>query len=495
MKTRSQRFILVSSIAALALSGCTVGPDFHQPASPTIERYLPEPLPAGTAPAIKHGGPPQHFVIGGAVNSRWWHLFGSAKLDALEEEALRHNADIAAAQAALRQAHEVWLAGRASMFPSVELAASGAGQKNSDVLASPLSSNAQTYSLFAGQFNISYILDVFGGQRRRIETLAAQAEAQRFQVDAAYLALTTNVASTVLQIASLNSQLKATEANVTAYRRLLTITQDMQRLGESSTGDVASAESALEQAQQTVPIIRKQIGQLHDLLAVYIGRETANLPQSQLDLADFQLPAELPVSLPADLVHQRPDVRAAEAALHAASAEVGVATAARLPSFQLTGALGGISTALRTLLSNGNTTWTVGSSATQAVFDAGALRHQQKAAEAALDQARAQYRSTVLVAFQNTADVLQAIMQDAETLDHAVRAADAAARSSLLAQAALAHGEVGALTALDAEIAARQAQLALVQARTARYTDTVGLFQALGGGWGNSGETIAGDGK
>jgi NodT family efflux transporter outer membrane factor (OMF) lipoprotein len=495
MKTRNQPFTLVSSIAALALSGCAVGPDFHQPQPPTIERYLSEPLPAGTASDIKQVGPPQRFVIGGAVNSRWWRLFGSAKLDALEEEALRHNADIAAAQAALRQAHEVWLAGRASMFPSVELAASGAGQKNSDVLASPLSSNAQTYSLFAGQFNISYMLDVFGGQRRRIETLAAQAEVQRFQVDAAYLALTTNVASTVLQIASLNSQLKATEANVAAYRRLLNITRDMQRLGESSTGDVASAESALEQAQQTVPIIRKQIGQLRDLLAVYIGRETANLPQSQLDLADFQLPAELPVSLPADLVDQRPDVRAAEAALHAASAEVGVATAARLPSFQLTGALGGISTALRTLLSNGNTTWAVGSSATQAVFDAGALRHQQKAAEAALDQARAQYRSTVLVAFQNTADVLQAIMQDAETLDHAVRAADAAARSSLLAQAALEHGEVGALTALNAEIAARQAQLALVQARTARYTDTVGLFQALGGGWGNSGETMAGDGK
>jgi NodT family efflux transporter outer membrane factor (OMF) lipoprotein len=419
-------------------------------------------------------------------------MFGSPKLDALEAEALSRNADIAAAKAALRQAQEMWLAGRASMFPAVQLAASGTRNKNSQTLASPLSSNAQSYSLYSGQFNISYVLDVFGGERRQVEALKAAADVQRFQVEAAYLALTTNVASTALQIASLNSQLAAAEANSAALLRSLDITRQMQRSGESSATDVAAAESALEVAEQAPPQLRKQIGELKDLVAVYLGRETANLPPCDFYLSDFQLPLNLPVSLPSELVRDRPDVRAAEANLHAASARVGVAMAARLPSFQLTGALGGTSTAVQTLLSNGNNFWSVGGSLAQTIFDAGALRHQQRAAEAALEQSQAQYRAAVLAAFQNTADVLQAIMQDAETLNHAARAKDAAARSAKLAQTQVEHGETSVLTALSAQAASSQAQLAFVQARSARYTDTVALFQALGGGWWSASEGIAG---
>ena len=491
MQTPGRSLALIAGLAVSALAGCAVGPDFHRPLAPTVDRYLSAPLAARTDPGL--GETPQQFVTGGAVDGRWWRMFGSPKLNALEDEALRRNADVAAAQAALRQAHEVLLAGRASMFPTVQLAVSGARVKNADVLASPLSSNAQTYSLYSGQFNIAYVLDVFGGERRRVETLAAQAEVQRFQVEATYLALTTNVASTALQIASLNSQLGAADANVAAYRRMLEITRRMQSLGEASTADVAAAESGLEQAQQASPALRKQIGQLDDLLAVYLGQETANLPGPQLELSDFQLPPQLPVSLPSDLVRHRPDVRLAEANLHAAYAQVGVATAARLPSFELTGSLGGASTALGTLVSNGNGLWSVGGSAAQTLFDAGALGHQQKAAEAALDQARAQYRGAVLAALQNTADVLQAVVQDADALEHAARAADAAARSSSLARAQFERGEVGALPALTAEAASRQAQLVLVQARAARYADTVALFQALGGGWWSGAEAAAGD--
>jgi NodT family efflux transporter outer membrane factor (OMF) lipoprotein len=477
----------------LCLNACTVGPDFRQPPAPAAERYTATPLPAKTVPGP--GETPQQFVVGGPVEAHWWQRFGSPQLDALEEEALKHNADIAVAQAALHQAQELWLAGRAAMFPSIQFAASGARVKNADILASPLASNAQTYSLFAGQFNITYVLDVFGGQRRQIEALAAESEVQTFELQAAYLALTTNVASTTLQIASLNSQLTAAEANAAAYRRMLDITRQMQRHGEASAGDVAVAENALEQAQQSLPALRKQIAQLNDLLAIYLGRESANLPPVQLDLSAFQLPPALPVSLPSDLVRQRPDVRASEAALHAASAQLGVATAARLPSFELTGALGGTSTALRTLLSNGNTFWSAGGSLAQTIFDAGALRHQQKAAAAALDQAGAQYRSTVLGAFQNTADVLHAVVEDADALDHAGRAAEAATRSFDLAQTEFQHGEVSALVALNAQTVAGQAQLGLLQARTARYADTVALYQALGGGWWSSGETGAGDRK
>ncbi len=482
MKTPARFFALIAGgAAASALAGCMVGPNYHQPPAPSVDHYLPNPLLAGTAPGP--GETPQQFIAGRAVDDHWWGLFGSAKLDALEDEALRRNPNLAAAQAALRQAHEVWLAGRASMFPTIQLAASAARSKNADTLASPLSSNAQTYSLYSGQFNISYVVDVFGGQRRQVESLAALADVQRFQAGAAWLALTTNVASTALQIAGLKPQLDAAEANVAAYRRMLEITHHMQALGEASNLDVAAAESALEGAEQAEPPLRKQIGQLTDVMAVYLGRESANLPALQLDLSDFRLPAQLPVSLPSELVRRRPDVLAAEAGVHAASAQVGVAAAARLPSFQLTGALGGTSTAIDTLVSNGNSLWSVGGSAAQTLFDAGARRHQQKAAEAALDQARAQYRGAVLAALQNTADVLQAIVEDARTLDHAARAADAAERSRTLSQTMFERGQVGALTALTGEAAWRQAQLVLVQARAARFADTVALYQALGGGW------------
>ena len=476
----------IGAAAAALLAGCAVGPDFQRPAAPTVDRYLPAPLPAKTAPA--RGEDLQGFAAGATVDGRWWTLFGSPALDALEDEALRRNADLAAARAALRQAHELYLAQRASRFPTVQLSTNAARTKNSDTLASPLSSNAQTYSLYAAQLDIAYVLDVFGGQRRQTETLAAQAEAQKFQVAAAYVALTSNVAGAVLQIAALKSQLATTTSVIAANRRMLEITRRRQSLGEASALDVAGAESALEQAEQPVPGLQKQLGQLNDLLAIYLGRPPAEAELLQLDLTAFRLPAELPVSLPSTLVRQRPDVRAAEANLHAASAQVGVAMAARLPSFTLDGSLGGNSTALSSLFSSANSLWSIGGSASQSVFDAGALRHQQRAAEAGLAQAQEQYRAAVLAALQNTADALQAIVFDAETLRHAALASDAASRSSSLSRAQFEHGEVDALTALNAEAAADQAQLALIQARAARYTDTVALLQALGGGWWNTAE-------
>ena len=473
-------------VAGAALTGCAaVGPNFQSPSAPAIDHYLPAPLPAETASAPGLAGAPQRFIGGKAVEAGWWKVFGSPTLDALEDEALKRNADLAAAQATLRQAHELLLAQRAARLPSIQVGASAARQKNPDTLASPLSSNANVFSLYSGQFDISYVLDVFGGQRRQTEALAAQAEFQRFQVEAAYLAVTTNVASTALQIAGLNAQLAASRDNVAAYTRMLEIARRMQALGETSAADVAAAESALEQAELAEPATRKQVGQLYDLLAVYLGRTPGEAATPKLDLSDLQLPRDLPVSLPSDLVRQRPDVRAAEANLHAASAQVGVAVAARLPSFALNGSLGGVSTALGALVSDGNTLWSFGGSAAHTLFDGGALAHQQKAAEAALDQAKEQYRAAVLAAFSNTADVLQAIVYDAETLKHTSQAADAAARSSSLAQAQFQEGETGALPALTAEATYRQAQLSLAQARTARYADTVALMQALGGGWSN----------
>ena len=425
----------------------------------------------------------QHFALGAAVAEHWWTFFGSARLDALEAEALKANSDLQSAQAALSQAHEVYLAQRAARFPTVELALNATRAKNSDTLASPLNSNAEVYSLYSAQLNVSYVLDVFGGVKRQTESVAAQAENQKFLTEGVYLTLTANVANAAIQLAGLDSQMDDTQRLVQADARALAITRRQRQLGEASTTDEASAESTLEQAEQLVPPLKKQIDQERDLLAALIGRPPSTAPSDRFVVSDFQLPSELPVSLPSDLVRQRPDVRAAEANVHVAAAQVGVAAAARLPSFTLAASPGGESTQVTTLFSNGNALWSIAAAASQTVFDAGALRHKQRAAEAALTQAEAQYRSAVLVALQNTADVLQAIVDDGDASTHAAAAEATAARSLRLVTEQYAQGQVGVLTVLTAETAECQARVALTQARSARYVDTVALYQALGGGW------------
>jgi NodT family efflux transporter outer membrane factor (OMF) lipoprotein len=475
---RSGRGLAGAALALLA--ACAVGPNFHRPAPPAATGYTPEALPTETT-----GPAPQRFLVGGPVAARWWTLFGSPDLDALEAEALSANPDLKSAEAALCQARELYLAQRATLWPSVDLAASATRAKNSGTIAPLLSNNSQSYTLYQGQLNLSYDPDLFGGLHRQVESVAAQADAQRYQTEAAYLTLTTNVAGAAVQLAALGAQLAATERVIAADRRLFDLTRQEQALGQASTADVAAAAATLEQAEQLAPPLRKQIDQQRDLLAVLVGRPGAEAPTQRLALAAFTLPRELPVSLPADLVRQRPDVLAAEAAVHVASAQVGVALAARLPDVTLTGSAGGASTAITSVLAPQNTLWTVAGNVAQTVFDAGALRHKQKAAEAALEQAKSQYRSAVLVALQNTADVLQGIVEDAETDRHAAAAQAAADRSLRLARQQLAAGEVGALPELNAEATYDQAEAATAQAHAARYADTVALFQALGGGWWN----------
>jgi NodT family efflux transporter outer membrane factor (OMF) lipoprotein len=478
---------MLAATAASGLDGCLVGPNFKTPSPPNVDRYTPTLLPAQTASAsradARDGGAAQRFERGAPVVSRWWTLFGSARLDAFEDEALRANADLASAQAALKQARELYLAQRAALFPTVEMGASAVRAHNSDTIAPPLANNAQNYGLYTAQLNIAYVPDVFGGVRRQIEATAAQADNQRFLTQAVYLTLTANVAGAVIQLASLDSQMDETLGVIEADRRTLEVTRRQQQMGEASTADVAAAQTTLEQARQLAPPLQKQIDQQRDMLATLLGRGPSLAPADRPTIGDLSLPVELPVSLPSDLVRQRPDVRAAEANLHSASALVGVATAARLPSFAISAAPGGASTRIDTLFSNGNAFWSVAGGAAETLFDAGALRHRQKAAQAAFEQSKAQYRAAVLTALQNTADVLQAIVDDAEALKHADAAAAAAARSLRLARNAFEHGQVGILPVLGAEAADRQARITLSQARGARYADTVALFQALGGGW------------
>jgi cobalt-zinc-cadmium resistance protein CzcA len=462
-------------LAGALLGGCAVGPNFQTPAPPVSDRYSAEP----PTPEI----PAQTVRLGAQAPSDWWRAFGSAELDALVEEALKANPDLKSADAALRQAQEQLAAERGALLPGASLSYQPQRAKTSaalsPVLQNPLS---PIYSLHTAELDVSYLLDVFGGTRRAVEAAGAQAEAQRFQYEAARQALIANVISGAVQEAALHRQLEAAEAEAFAAREILNFTRRQAELGGLGQADVAAQETTLAQAEQAVPPLRKALEQQRTALAVLLGREAGLKAFAGVDLDRLTLPQDLPVALPADLVRRRPDVRAAEANLHAASAEVGVAVAARLPNISLTAALGGASPALQTLFSQGNDFWTLTANAAQPIFQGGALLHRQKAAEAAFDQAKAQYRAAVLNALKNVADSLDALARDAETLSAAASADAAAQRSLDFSRRQLALGQIGALAERSAEQAAAQARSVHAAAEAARYADTAALFQATGGG-------------
>jgi NodT family efflux transporter outer membrane factor (OMF) lipoprotein len=474
MRTRPT---ILCSLLALSLSACVVGPNFQRPAPPKVTAFAPSPPAPASADA-------HQIVQGMDIPPRWWTLFGSPALDALVNQALANNPDVAAAEAALRQARELLYAQRAAYLPTVNASFQPLRARNSATIAPPLADNSSIYSLFTAQLAVSYTPDVFGGTRRAVEAAAAKAQAQAFQTEAAYLTLTSNVVQAALQESSLREQIAATHEIIAVETRLLEVMRRQHEAGQASGADVAAQETALAQAQQTLPPLEKQLAQQRDLMAMLGGRYAADGPSGTVEISQLSLPHEVPVGLPSGLVERRPDIRAAEANLHAASAQVGVAAAARLPSITLTANGGSAASSLAGLTSSPNLFWTLAGGVTQPIFDAGALRHQQRATEAAYAQTREQYRSTVLQAFQNVADALQALRIDDEALTAATAAERAGARSLQIAQKQVELGEVSAISVLNAEQAYRQASIALIQARTSRYTDTVALFQALGaGGW------------
>ena len=468
----------LSLVAASALAGCVVGPNFQRPAPPAVGSYAP-PAPAAPESAAADI---QRIVPGMDVPARWWTLFHSPALNALVDQALANNPDAAGAEAALRQARELLYAQRGAYLPTVSLDPNVTRARTSAVLAPIPSSNASLYTLYTAQVSVSYAPDVFGGVRRQVEAAAARAESQQFQTQAIYLTLTANVVQAALQEASLREQAAATTEIVAEERKLLDLLQQQHDAGQISGADVAAQQTALAQAEQSLPPLQKQLAQARDLLATLGGRFPADGPAGTIEIPALQLPLEVPVGLPSTLVERRPDIRAAEANLHAASAQVGVATAARLPNITLSANGGSMADTLSGLASGPNAFWTLAGGLTQPIFDGGALRHQQKAAEAAYDQARDQYRSTVLQAFQNVADTLQALQIDDGALRASQRAAAAADRNLAIARRQVQLGETSALSVLNAEQAFHQASIALIQAETARYTDTVALFQALGAG-------------
>jgi NodT family efflux transporter outer membrane factor (OMF) lipoprotein len=489
-RIRAAQGCLAAALLA-GVSACAVGPNFHRPALPEAADYGTAPSRGATVASPGTGGAAQTLTPGLDMPAEWWKLFQSEKLSALVNQALKGNPNLAAAQAALRQAQDLYKAQRASLLPVVQGSFEAQRARNPVVtLANPTSLPQVNpyYNLFTAQLEVSYMPDVFGGTRRSLEAARAGVAGTRFELIATYVTLSSNVVVTAVQEAALRGQIAATERLLEIERQLTGTVRGQRALGTASDLDLLAQESAEAQTAAQLPPLQKQLGQTRDALTALLGRLPSEEPAETFSLDELSLPTDLPVSLPSKLVEQRPDVRAAEENLHAASAQVGVALADMLPQFTISADTGSAALAINKLFTPYTGFWDVGASLTQTLFDAGALIYRHRAADAALDEAAAQYRAAVIRACQNVADTLRALKADADALKASAEA-DAAARAAFeLARRQRELGTISLVALLNAEQTYQQAELTLTQARANRYADTAGLFQALGGGWWNSSE-------
>jgi NodT family efflux transporter outer membrane factor (OMF) lipoprotein len=472
----------------MLLTGCAVGPNFKKPAAPQVNGYTPSPLSKTSSSTNIAGGEAQRFVAGQDIPGEWWTLFHSKPLNALIERSLTNNPDLKAAQAALAMARENLLAQRGVYYPSVAGSFSAARQKTSSEVSPTPNSGALYFNLYTPQVSVSYVPDAFGLNRRTVESLKAQTEQARFALAATHITLSANVVAAAIQEASLREQVAATRQLIAINTNLLQILRNQFAKGYASQLDVAAQESQLAQVIATLPPLLKQLGQQRDLLAALSGGYPSQELPEKFELASLQLPEELPLSLPSQLVAQRPDVRQAEENLHAASAQVGIAVANRLPNITLTADAGTMALEAGQMFAGGAGFWTLAGNVTQPIFQGGALLHKERAARVAYVQAAEQYRSTVITAFQNVADTLTALEQDADALNTAAAAIAAAKVTLDLTRRQLETGYASYTALLSAEQAYQQAVINLVQAKANRYADTAALFQALGGGWWNRAE-------
>ena len=481
----------VATMLAAGLVGCAVGPDFKSPAAPEVadasRPYTPDPLPAQTASAPGSAGDAQRFPTGQDIPALWWQVFHSEPLDQLIRSALAQSPTLASAQAALRQAQENYVADVGTrLVPSVS-GSLGAQRERASELTTGLPGGS-VYNVYNATVNVSYTIDAFGGVRRELEGLQAAVEYQRYQVEAAYLTLTANLVTTAIQEASLRAQLDATRDVIDAETKGLTLVQTQARLGAVARGTVLQQQALLAQTQATVPPLEKALAQTRHQLAVYAGRQPSDpgLPAFALDT--MTLPVELPLSLPSELLRQRPDIRAAEALLHEASAQIGIAAANLYPQINLTGSIGEQSLTPGRLFRADNLVWSIAAGLTQPIFNGGSLQARRRAAIAAFDQSAAGYQQTVLGAFLNVANTLRALASDADALAAQANAEALARQSFDLITRQYKLGAISNFSLLDAQRTWQQTRIALVQAQAARLADSAALFQALGGGWWNRAE-------
>lgn len=475
-----RRLALTTTALFLALpflAGCAAGPDFKAPQAPQVSSYGPNGMPVLTNSADTEHGGMQRFRMNGDVPAAWWRLFENAQLTHLMDQAVTSSPTLEAAQAALRVAQENAAATTGGFFPSIE----GTAGVNRTRGANSL----KPYSVFNTGVSVSYAPDVFGGLRRASEAADARVQAQKFETEATYLTLTSNIASSAIQEAALRGQIAATKDIIASQRKQLELTRARFDAGAVAKTAVLAQEATVAASEASLPPLDKKLSETRNLLAVLAGRFPGEGVGASFELSSFKLPEEIPVSLPSKLVEQRPDIRAARASLEAANAEIGVATAAMLPQFPLTASYAVSAGSMSSMFGPGTALWGLGAGLVQPIFKGGELLHKKRAAVAAFDQAAAQYRAVVLSAFKDVANALQALESDAQALQAQLAAERAAAASLELTQQQYNAGAVDYVALLSAQATHQQSEIALVQAKAQRLADTIVLYQALGGGWWN----------
>ena len=485
MPTRKLIALGASCIICLFCTiGCTVGPDFVRPEPPHVERYTSSLHPGAT---IAADGQEQRFEEGARIASDWWRLFNSSKLDAVIKEAMANNPTLQGAQASLRQSQDNLRAGYGVFYPQVDAGFDATRQKFSAArLVGGSSANSTIFNLFTLSATVSYALDIFGGERRAVEGLQAQVDFQRYMVLGTYLTLSGNIVNTIIARAAYREEIRATEQTIALEKEQVRITELQAQAGTVPYSNVLSLRSQLAATEVTLPPLRQKLNQAEHLLATLAGHAPAEWSSPQIDMADLTLPADLPVTLPSKLVRQRPDILTAEAQLHGASAEIGVATAALYPSFTLSGTYGVENTSFNDLFKNTSSIWSLGGSIAAPLFHGGTLRSKRSAAIEGYNQSLANYRQTVLGAFAQVADTLRALEHDAEALQAQSQALSTAQEALRLVQANYQAGIANYLQVLVADNQYQQARIGFLQAQAQRFQDTVALFVALGGGWWNA---------
>ena len=463
------------------IGGCTVGPDFVRPAPPESARYTRE---AAATNAISADGQSQHLVSGAVLIADWWKLFKSKRLDAVVRQAIANSPTLQSSEARLRQSQDNLLAGYGVFFPQVAVGADVRRERTAPSQQGAPASGS-IFNLLTLSGTISYTLDVFGGERRAVEGLQAQADYQRYENKAAYLTLSANVVNTCIARAAYEAQIRVTEQLIDLESQQLHLTEVQVRAGTTPYANVLSVRSVIAANQALLAPLRQKLSQAEHLLATLEGVEPSMVTLPDIALAKLALPSDLPVSLPSELVRQRPDILSSEAQMHVASANIGVATASMFPSFSLNATYGAAGTSMGNLPAASGRFWSIGPSATIPVFQGGSLWYGRKAAIAAWQQSQASYRQIVLAAFAQVADSLKALEHDAESLQAQVEAQRAADEALKLLQVNYRAGLVAYLDVLAADVQVHTATFAYLQAVAHRHQDTVGLFVALGGGWWN----------
>ncbi len=468
---------LVFAALIFALSGCVVGPEFKKPEGPNVPGYISKPM-GKTSPKL---------AAGKDIPAQWWAIFRSEKLDRLLRLAVSDSPTLAASEARLRQAQENLNAVTgATRLPSVDAGGSAVREKLSPASFGQAGAKPSIFNLFNASVNVSYMLDIFGGTKRELESLRAQVDYQRFQQEGAYLALTSNIVAAAVKEAAIRGQIQSVRDILEAQEKQSSALEKQLALGGISRSELLSQQSLVAQTRALLPPLENELNRTRHQLSVLAGRfpsEETDLPEFRL--SDLQIPDELPVSLPSLLVRQRPDIRAQEALLHSASAQIGVATANMFPQITLSASTGQEADTFSKLLDSNNNIGSLAAGITQPVFHGGQLRAKRRQAVAVYDEALAQYRQTVLTAFENVADVLRALESDEASIKAQTDALNAAENYFKLTQARFDSGAVNYLLLLDAQRQFHQARIGLIQAQASRFADTAALFQALGGGWWN----------